>query len=60
MSTGSAPRRSTKGRSKYVEMDASMFKRVKELEVENTRLKKTYADSQLEHYAMKQALAQEW
>ena len=33
-----------KWRSKYCDMDASLMKRVKELEDENRRLKKIYAD----------------
>ena len=49
-----------KWRSKYGGMDASMLKRVKELEAENARLKKMYADSQLEAHAMKEALAKKW
>ena len=49
-----------KWRSKYGGMDASMLKRVKELEAENTRLKKMYADVQLEAHAMKEALAKKW
>lgn len=49
-----------KWRSKYGGMDASMLKRVKELEQENARLKKMYADAQLEAHAMKEALAKKW
>ena len=49
-----------KWRSKYGGMDASMLKRVKELEQENARLKKMYADVQLEAHAMKVALAKKW
>lgn len=49
-----------KWRSKYGGMDASMLKRVKELEQENARLKKIYADVQLETHAMKEALAKKW
>ena len=49
-----------KWRSKYGGMDASMLKRVKELEHENARLKKMYADVQLEAHAMKEALAKKW
>lgn len=49
-----------KWRSKYGGMDASMLKRVKELEAENARLKKMYADAQLETHAMKEALAKKW
>ena len=35
-------------RSKYGGMDASMMKRMKELEAENARLKKMYAESQMD------------
>lgn len=49
-----------KWRSKYGGMDASMLRRVKELEAENARLKKMYADVQLEAHAMKEALAKKW
>jgi len=49
-----------KWRSKYGRMDASMLKRVKELEAENARLKKMYADAQLETHAMKEALRKKW
>jgi len=49
-----------KWRSRYGGMDTSMLKRVKELEQENARLKKMYADVQLEAHAMKEALAKKW
>ena len=49
-----------KWRSKYGGMDASMLKRVKELEQENARRKKMYANVQLEADAMKEALAKKW
>ena len=45
-----------KWRSKYGGMDASLMKRLKELEAENTRLKKMYADSELD----KQILRESW
>ena len=45
-----------KWRSRYGGMDASLLKRVKELELENARLKKMYADVQLDAHAMKEAL----
>ncbi len=47
-------------RSRYGGMDASMLKRVKELEQENARLKRMYADVQLEATAMKEALTKKW
>lgn len=41
-----------KWKSKYGGMEASDLKRVKELESENTRLKRMYADLALENTAM--------
>ena len=38
-------------------MDASDLKRVKELEAENSRLKRLYADLALENAAMKDLIA---
>lgn len=49
-----------KWRSKFGGMDASMLSRVKELEEENRRLKKMYADSQLSAELLKEALAKKW
>ncbi len=49
-----------KWRSKYGGMDASMLKRVKELEAENARLKKMYAESQMDQRILKEALAKNW
>lgn len=46
-----------KWRSKYGGMDASMMRRLKELETENTRLKKMFADSQLDNQILKESLA---
>ncbi len=45
-----------KWRSKYGGMDASMMTRMKELEAENTRLKKMYADVQLQNDVIKEAM----
>lgn len=45
-----------KWQSKYGGMDASLLKRMKELEAENARLKKMYAESQMETAVIKEAL----
>ncbi len=60
MSTASVRRRFTSGVSRYGGMDASLLKRVKELEGENARLKKMYAESQMETAVIKEALAKKW
>jgi len=49
-----------KWRSKYGGMDASMMARLKELEQENSRLKRMYADVQLKYEAVQDALAKKW
>lgn len=49
-----------KWRSKYGGMDASMVTRMKELESENARLKKMYADVQLQNDVIKEALGKKW
>ena len=49
-----------KWRSKVGGMDVSMVARMKELEEENRRLKKMYADSQLSAELLKEALAKKW
>ena len=49
-----------KWRSRYGGMDVSLLKRVKELEGENARLKKMYAESQMETAVIKEALAKKW
>lgn len=46
-----------KWKSKYGGMEASDLKRVKELESENARLKRLYADMALENAAMKDLIA---
>ena len=45
-----------KWRAKYGGMDASMMYRVKELEAENARLKKMYAEVQLQADVLKEVL----
>ena len=49
-----------KWRSKYGGMDTSMLKRVKELEQENARLKRMYAESQMDQQVLKEAPAKKW
>ena len=46
--------------AKFGGMDASMMKRVKELEDENRRLKKMYADERLKAEMVQEALAKKW
>jgi putative transposase len=43
-------------KARYGGMDASQLKRLKELEQENTRLKKMYAELSLIHHAFKDAV----
>lgn len=45
-----------KWKSRYSGMDTSQLKRLRELEEENSRLKKMYADLSLVHYAFKDAV----
>lgn len=49
-----------KWRAKYGGMDASMVARLKELEDENRRLKKMYAEVQLQADVLKEAMAKKW
>lgn len=49
-----------KWRSKFGGMDVPMMSRVKELEDENRRLKKMYAEVQMRAEIMKEALAKKW
>ncbi len=49
-----------KWRSKYGGMDASMMARLKELEDENRRLKKMYAEERLKSELRKEALEKKW
>lgn len=44
-------------KSKYGGMEASDIKRIKELEEENAKLKKLFADVSLENHAMKELFA---
>lgn len=49
-----------KWRAKFGGMDASLMARMKELEKENARLKKMYADVQLRHDVLQEALTKKW
>lgn len=49
-----------KWRSRYGGMEASMVSRMKELEEENRRLKKMYAEAQMSADIMKEALSKKW
>ena len=47
-------------RSKYGGMDVSMMKRMKELEEENRRLKKMYAEERLKSEIVQEVLEKKW
>ncbi len=47
-------------RAKYGGMDVSMMKRMKELEEENRRLKKMYAEERLKAEIIQEAMAKKW
>ena len=49
-----------KWRSKYGGMDASMLSKVKQLESENNRLKRMYAELQMDHDVLKEAMTKKW
>lgn len=49
-----------KWRSRYDGMDASMMSRLKELEDENRRLKKMYAEERLKSEIIQEAMAKKW
>jgi len=49
-----------KWRSKFGGMDASLMKRMKELEAENRRLKKMYTDERLKAEIVQEALEKKW
>jgi len=49
-----------KWRSKYGGMDASMMSRMKELEDENRRLKKMYAEERLKAEMVAEAMQKKW
>jgi putative transposase len=47
-------------RSKYGDMDASLMKRMKELEDENRRLKKMYAEERFKAEIAKEIIEKKW
>ena len=49
-----------KWRAKYGGMDTSMMARLKELEAENRRLKKMYAEERIKAEIVKEALEKKW
>ena len=49
-----------KWRAKYGGMDASLMKRMKELQEENRRLKKMYAEEKLKAEIVQEALEKKW
>ncbi len=49
-----------KWRAKYGGMDASLMARLKELEDENRRLKKMYAEEKLKAEIIQEAMAKKW
>ena len=49
-----------KWRAKFGGMDTSMMARMKELEVENARLKKMYAEERLKAEILNEALTKKW
>ena len=49
-----------KWRAKYGGMDASLMARLKELEEENRRLKKMYAEERLKAEIVREALQKKW
>ena len=49
-----------KWRAKYGGMDASLMARMKELEQENAKLKKMYAEAQMKSEVLQEALEKKW
>ena len=49
-----------KWRSRFGGMDASMMARMKELEIENARLKKMYAEERLKTEILNEAITKKW
>ncbi len=49
-----------KWRAKYGGMDVGLMSRMKELEAENARLKKMYAEERLKSDILKEAIEKKW
>ena len=49
-----------KWKSRYGGLEASQLSRLRELEAENTKLKRMYADIALENVAMKDVISRKW
>jgi putative transposase len=49
-----------KWKSRYGGLEASQLSRLRELEVENAKLKRMYADIALENVAMKDVISRKW
>ena len=49
-----------KWKSKYGGLEANELRRLKQLEEENRKLKRMYADLSLEHHALKDVLSKKW
>ena len=49
-----------KWRAKYGGMDASLITRLKELEAENAKLKKMYAEERLKAEIIQEAMSKKW
>ena len=49
-----------KWRSKFSDMDASLMARMRELEQENARLKKMYAEEHLKYEIIQEAMSKKW
>ena len=49
-----------KWRTKYGGMDTSLMTRLRELEAENTRLKKMYAEERLKAEIIQEAMSKKW
>ena len=47
-------------RAKYASMDTSLMARLRELEAENTRLKKMYAEERLKAEIIQEAMSKKW